>query len=230
MNRLKNVLLLFLFLSHANAYEIQIIHDTTGYSQQKKVAKSNKAQLLKQYTQKKITLDSVGKEFEKGLVNKIIPYWYGLPWTFEGHTNSPDSGTIACGYFVSTTLKHFGLNVNRYKLAQQSAQNEVRTLALDDSLVMHYVWSDSLTEQLKAELPKGLYMAGLDNHVGYVLNHSSELYFIHSTYLEPTKVVIELVSQSEAWHMSAEYYITPISNNAKLMKYWLKNTPIPIKK
>ncbi len=43
------------------------------------------------------------------LLNDIVPHWYGTPWDFNGHTNIPNQGEIACGYFVSTTLRHFRL-------------------------------------------------------------------------------------------------------------------------
>ena len=49
------------------------------------------------------------------LVDSIFPYWYGTEWDFNGITESPRKGEIACGYFVSTTLKHMGIRLNRYK-------------------------------------------------------------------------------------------------------------------
>ena len=53
------------------------------------------------------------------LSKKIFPSWYGTAWDFNGYTEKPLNGEIACGYFVTTTLKHIGFNLNRYKIAQQ---------------------------------------------------------------------------------------------------------------
>ncbi len=52
---------------------------------------------------------------EETLVEDIFNYWYGTPWDFNGTTNIPNQGSIACGYFVTTTLKHLGFNIPRFK-------------------------------------------------------------------------------------------------------------------
>lgn len=78
--------------------------------------------------------ESVSKQFTTALLERIIPYWEGTPWTFEGHTSVPNKGSIACGYFVSTTLRDVGLNLNRYKLAQQSPLIEAKSLALNTDI------------------------------------------------------------------------------------------------
>ncbi len=113
--------ILLLYYTINLAYQINTDPDSISYNQNKMRIQVKKKIIRELYRQKKISLDSVGNFFEQTLLNELIPYWYGVGWTFEGHTNSPDSGTIACGYFVSTTLKHFGMNLNRYRLAQQSA-------------------------------------------------------------------------------------------------------------
>ena len=86
-------------------------------------------------SKKKITLDSVKKSFTELLLNKIIPYWYGTTWSFNGHTSKPNQGEIACGYFVSTTLKDMGLKLNRYCLAQKSPIDEAKFLSCGASIV-----------------------------------------------------------------------------------------------
>src|SRR5687768_5014531 len=71
-----------------------------------------------------ISDDSLSSLVTDLLVDRIIPYWIGTPWSFEGHTSIPNSGKIACGYFVSTTLLDLGFNLNRYTFAQQAPENE----------------------------------------------------------------------------------------------------------
>jgi len=36
---------------------------------------------------------------------EIFPFWYGTEWDFNGTTQQPGTGRIACGYFVSTVLQ-----------------------------------------------------------------------------------------------------------------------------
>ncbi|WP_346883237.1 hypothetical protein [uncultured Algibacter sp.] len=54
-------------------------------------------------------IDSASHYIYSKLINDIVPHWYGTTWDFNGHTNIPNQGDIACGYFVSTTLKHIGV-------------------------------------------------------------------------------------------------------------------------
>lgn len=226
----KSIIILLLFSTYcfSDTYKIVMIPDTTSYPVQKEVIKSERRRLANTYRNGSISLDSAGRKFEELLINRIIPYWYGRPWTFEGHTNSPDSGTIACGYFVSTTLKHCGVNLNRYRLAQQAALHEVQSLAIKDTLYRHFISSDTLHNHLEKSLSNGLYIVGLDNHVGYLLKHKKSLYFIHSSYLEPASVMIEEIDHSEAWLLSENYYIAPLSGNPYFIKKWLFKSPIKI--
>ena len=163
------------------------------------------------------------------LVNGIIPHWYGTPWDFNGHTAVPGEGEIACGYFVSTTLLHAGFNLNRYKLAQQSAYNEIKTLQTTGSIhkLINKEVSD-LIELAHSTLKEGLYVIGLDFHVGYLLKWKGEVYFVHSNYLYPGEVIVELAQSSLALMGSASYYVGEVSSNKALLKKWLYNTPIPI--
>ena len=131
---------------------------------------------------KNLSTDSLGKLFEHALVHRIIPYWEGTEWVFEDHTATPQKGQIAYGYFVSTTLLHVGVNINRYKMAQQGPLHEAKTLALKMPVIE--VVGESVTENIdtiKAKLPEGIHFVGFDmSHVGYIWHHEGELYLIHS--------------------------------------------------
>jgi len=59
--------------------------------------------------------------FFEMLNDSIFEYWMQTPWDFNGHTDTPRKGEIACGYFVTTTLRDMGVQLQRYKLAQQAA-------------------------------------------------------------------------------------------------------------
>ncbi|MFH1321433.1 MAG: hypothetical protein ABII90_12385 [Bacteroidota bacterium] len=172
----------------------------------------------------KVSIDTVKMLFTEYLLNKVIPYWYGTKWDFEGHSATPQNGTIACGYFVSTTLRDMGLNLNRYKLAQQYSGDEAKTINLNESVLTFFNYSSGkLIDKVKEKFENGIYLTGLDNHVGFLLKRKGEIFFIHSNYIEPAKVVIERASDSEAFGYSTTFYIGNITNNEKLMKKWLRN-------
>jgi hypothetical protein len=210
------------------AYDIQLEPDTISYNQAKTKVAAHRSALRAQWNAGTIDLDSVGQVFTDLLVNQIMPYWYGTPWDFEGHTDVPNEGMIACGYLVSTTLQHLGLNLNRYRLAQQAALNEAKTLALDEPIVsMIRLSLPEVIDQIK-ELDEGLYIIGLDYHVGLILHQKGEVFFIHSSIFEPVSVVIEPAETSLAMLYNDDYYLAPLSTNQKLMEAWLKGTRIEV--
>jgi len=59
---------------------------------------------------------------------EIFPNWYGTGWDFNGTTEVPRQGKIACGYFVTTVLRDAGWKVQRARLAQQASENIVLSL------------------------------------------------------------------------------------------------------
>ncbi|WP_045471112.1 hypothetical protein [Winogradskyella sp. PG-2] len=91
--------------------------------------KTDKAYFINLYEiDKNKAIDSASKYIYSKLLNDIVPHWYDTPWDFNGHTSTPNNGEIACGYFVSSTLKHLGFNLNRYKMAQAAGLNEAKLL------------------------------------------------------------------------------------------------------
>lgn len=225
---MKSKLLILLISQTLFSYELNHIPDTLSYEEKRSELADEKAKLLNWYRAGAVDIDSVGRRYEEMLVNELIPYWYGVEWTFEGHTDHPDSSTVACGYFVSTTMKHLGFKLNRYRMAQQSALNELRSVVADRKEIFSFVRGDSLIENITKTLFDGIYLVGLDCHVGYLLMRNGELYFIHSNYLPPMMVVFEEAALSEAFLNSNRYYIAPISNNKWLMKQWILGRTLQI--
>ena len=171
-----------------------------------------------------ISFDNIKTAFTNQLVDKIIPHWYGTPWSFGGHTAIPNQGSIACGYFISTTLRDMGINLNRYKLAQKSPIDEAKIIScglainkvVQDTPEKAFVEIDNLTKE-------GLYFIGFDEgHVGYLLKREGELFLIHSNYLSPVSVCIETLKQSRVFKRFTKFHIVAISNNDILLQRWLE--------
>jgi len=189
-----------------------------------------RTQLNQQYTmaatpeRKSALLDSAMLLFSHYLLNAIIPHWYGTRWDFNGYTSKPNQGSIACGYFVSTTMRDMGLNLNRYKLAQQAPLNEAKSIAIDPGYVQHLTQDNSI-EQIEL-LNNGLYFIGLNNHVGFLFLSNKVAYFIHSNYIDG-HVMIEKAERSEAF-ISNEYFLVNISINQEMAKKWLNKESIRV--
>lgn len=172
-------------------------------------------------------IDSASQYLYSKLLNDIVPHWYGTEWDFNGHTNIPNDGEIACGYFVSTTLKHFGFNLNRYKMAQQAGLIEARILQPKSQLKIYRNLSfEALKSKVNSVYKDGIYFVGLDNHVGYVLVKDKELYFLHSSYCVD-KVIIELAETSPCFPSNI-YVFAEISTNKSLVRNWIFNTRLSV--
>ncbi len=178
-------------------------------------------------------LDSVSKQFKESLLNRIIPFWEATEWSFEGHTSQPKKGEIACGYFVSTTLKHIGININKYQLAQQNPINEAKSLVLNGEIIE--IEGEMIEENIKSihkRLPEGIHFIGFDqSHVGYILKEKEQLYLIHSNYTDARGVEIETIETSTVFASYSKFYLVPLSTNKRLLKRWVnKEKIIVIKK
>jgi hypothetical protein len=174
--------------------------------------------------------DSLSNLFTELLVHKIIPRWYGTPWDFNGYTAIPNQGVIACGYFVSTTLLHMGVNVNRYKMAQQLPIHEAQTLACGG--VVREIYNET-TQQNIAELDSltrnGIYFIGLDgSHVGYLLKHNNQLFMIHANYIGDSGVAVEPIAESIAFAGFRRFYLAEISTNLVLMEKWISGGTVVV--
>ena len=170
-----------------------------------------------------ISFETIKTAFADQLVDKIIPHWYGTPWSFGGHTATPNQGKIACGYFISTTLRDMGVNLNRYTLAQKSPIDEAKMIScgavikkvVQDTPEKAFAEIDALTEE-------GLYFIGFDEgHVGYLLKRKGELLLIHSNYLSPVSVCMESLKESRVFKRFTTFHLVPISHNDTLLQRWL---------
>jgi len=198
------------------------------YSSVLETVKSNKRYFLDAYaTNATKAVDSASKYLYSKLLNDIVPHWYGTTWDFNGHTDIPNSGEIACGYFVSTTLKHLGFNLNRYKMAQAAGLDEAKLLqSRSDLNIYSNLTFNGLKDKVNSVYSDGIYFVGLDNHVGYVILKDKILYFLHSSYCDD-KVVIELAETSLCFRSNI-YVFAEISTNKNLVKKWIHNQRLNI--
>ena len=173
-----------------------------------------------------ISMDSISATFQKALLHRIIPFWEGTEWSFDGHTSIPGKGEIACGYFVSTTLQDVGININRYTLAQQNPKNEALTLAVNSELIIIDEGSTSANIiAIEKRIPEGIHFIGFgNNHVGYLVKLKGHMYLIHSNYMSGSGVEIENIEESQVFQLHDKYYLVELSSSEHFLKSWLART------
>ncbi len=179
---------------------------------------------------KNIAPDSLATVFTNALLNRVLPFWEGTEWSFEGHTAVPKKGKIACGYFVSTTLRDVGINLNRYRLAQLSPIDEAKNLALQKEVIT--VTENSVEKSIASindTLKNGIHFIGFDtSHVGYLLKQNEQSYIIHSNYINSEGVIIEKIEESPVFSSYDRFYLVEISTNGRILQHWVNGTELVI--
>ncbi|CAM4410511.1 hypothetical protein [Zobellia nedashkovskayae] len=194
-----------------------------SYANSKVAADQLRSRLKEDLRLGTISFDNIKTAFANQLVDKIIPHWYGTPWSFGGHTDVPNQGKIACGYFISTTLRDMGININRYKLAQKSPVDEAKMISC--GAVINLINQDTpekAFEEIDILTKEGLYFIGFDEgHVGYLLKREGQLFLIHSNYLSPVSVCMETLKESRVFKRFTKFHLVSISHNDILLQRWL---------
>ncbi len=167
---------------------------------------------------RKLILNTISKE--------LFPAWMGTPWDFNGVTQKPREGMIACGYFVTTVLRDAGFGVERAKLAQQASLKIIQVLC-PRADIKDYGGIDvpELVRRM-GTLPQGLYIVGLDIHTGFITNGPKTVDFIHASYGTPRVVVHEQALKSQVLAQSKRFVLGRVDNDVLLTK-WLRKEAIP---
>jgi len=216
---------------HANELNIKL-EPEGDYEELKTKIKKDRENLLNLYnnsTDKQAVIDSVENYLFQTLMNKVIPFWYGTPWSLSGYSDIPNEGFVGCSYFVSNTLKHLGFNINRFKVGQAASWHIAKTFQLSSDVIelRNYEHKYEIVKYVKNNLKEGFYIVGLDCHVGYILYYKDEVFFVHSSYIYPGTVVIEYAEY--AWAFSSGLYIIgEITTNDDLIVKWLNNEFLPV--
>jgi hypothetical protein len=164
---------------------------------------------------------------ESFIATELFPRWKGTPWSFNGTAETPGLDPIACGYFVSTVLRDVGYRVNRYTVAQQTSERIILTFT-DSKHVKRFsnVRIDAFVDSVQ-DWGEGLYIVGLDYHVGFLLCTKDDLWFVHSAFRVPYEVVRERARESGILAGSRYRIVGSLSQNDELIRKWLLGETIP---
>lgn len=158
------------------------------------------------------------------LTQHIFPAWHHTTWDFNGTSTEPRKGAIACGYFVTTTLEHCSLQLPRVKLAQQAASIIINQLCQAKS-IRWFSQRKNFQAYLKQQ-PEGLYILGLDTHVGFLWKTVDKTYFIHSSNSGKRSVQQEPWESSVVIQRSKALVIGNLLDNELLLDHWIKGSAI----
>lgn len=166
----------------------------------------------------KISNDSIKAYLTEQFITNIFPKWIGTTWDYNGYTNIPKKGAIACGYFVSTPLKHIGFNWNRFKLAQMYSKKIIEKTCGN---FIVFKTKKKLNTYMETQ-ENGIYIIGLSSHVGYIIKHKNKSWFVHSNYFDNEGPIKENILSSEAIDNSEAYWLGKFTTN-KNVDMWLNS-------
>lgn len=155
------------------------------------------------------------------ITDNIFEYWYGTPWDFNGTTQVPGKGKIACGYFVTTVLRDAGFDLPRAGWAQLAAEAIVKKMTTDIKRFSNRPVSE--VEDYIDGRDDGLYVVGLDCHVGFIYKKGNKIKFVHSNYYKKETGVMSENLDTKNPLKDSKYRIIGRLLDDAMMKKWLLN-------
>lgn len=201
--------------------------DGTRYRTLKSRILDEKEKLVVRYTRTSDSSARSGIDAEAAerlrtwLVDSILPTWLGTTWGYNGTTQTPGLGQIACGYFVTTCLRDVGFDLPRVRLSQQPAETIIGTFVQQS---LRRRWSNAPIDQFVRDVSgmgQGVYLVGLDYHIGFLIVDTGVVAFWHASYLPPSMVIGEDALQSPILRASRYRVVGRIIPNAMLIRRWL---------
>lgn len=176
--------------------------------------------------EKKTVIDEARSHLENTMP-QMMRCWLGTPWDFNGTATQPGEGKIACGYFVTTVLEAAGFRIERNTLAQQASQSILRTfLPMDDLRVRAGIPYKTFRFETSRGKP-GIYLVGLDTHIGFVIVKDEEFRFIHSSGSQPWCVVDESSEQALVLERSKYRVLGNLTASDEVIHRWLMEEKFP---
>ncbi len=178
-------------------------------------------------TKKDAVLDEARALLLSRLSDSLFVCWYGTGWDFNGTSTCPRQGNIACGYFVTTLLKHSGFLINRTHLAQVASSEMIKTFCPPEKIkIITNNQTKKLFDYIKSK-PDGIFIVGLDNHTGFILKEGANIDFVHSNYdASVDKVVREPLEKSEIIKANGYFMVGDLSHSDATMEKWITGKKI----
>lgn len=201
------------------------------YAEVKSQIVERRVQLCAAYSNEKCDKDSVVQCAQQFLfttmTGQVSPSWYGTKWDYNGTTEEPRKGHIACGYFVTTTLRDLGFNIPRVRWAQLPSETMIKEMT-ESSQIKRYRFAD--IKHIESEIRtwgEGLYVVGMDSHTGFIVNINGKCRFVHADYFNPSFGVISEALNTDNPLKSSKYRVIGKILTGEMVRKWLENQRFP---
>ena len=199
-----------------------------SYTEIKQETIDKKASFRKEYEleAKQDSIIQAAREYLLTVCNDYFKAWYNTPWTFHGHSQIPKEGSIACGYFVTTTLRDMGFDIPRVKWAQQASEYMIKKVTSDIKRFHNKPMKD-IVDYIESK-GEGLYIVGLDRHIGYIYYKDGKMSFVHANYYRPKIGVMSepLIGRNPL--NDSKYRVVGKIFGDEMIKNWLLGIPYSV--
>lgn len=162
------------------------------------------------------------------IMPEMMRCWLGTGYDFNGVAERPGEGKIACGYYVSTLIRDAGFKVNRYTLAQQASQNILLSFTSKENCRLRVGEKyNRYADWLEAQ-EHGIYMIGLDTHVGFVVIQEDGMKFLHSSGIGKAGVVEEFRDEAAAIKWSKWRMLGHFTTDPNVIRIWLAGENVTV--
>lgn len=169
------------------------------------------------------------------IVGEIFPAWLGMPWGLGPNSTATrphqPGMTVACGYFVAAVLENAGLRLSsRFKFAQAPALRVQEALA-EKVHRFYSIPGEELAAKIAA-LGEGVYIIGLNIHIGFVVVDGRGVRLVHASYTDGQVVTDEPLASAAAIANSREkgYFVSPVLADARTLDLWLRGAAVPLQR
>ena len=116
------------------------------------------------------------------VIEDLIPAWYGTQWSYNGNSKIPGEGTIACGYFIIRILQDAGFIIPT-EMAQQPSEYIIKNICGTKKILKfnNFAAMENIINSI-TQNGEGIYIVGMDKHVGFVIYYDDKVSFCHSSH------------------------------------------------
>ena len=171
------------------------------------------------------------REVEAKLIDGVVTlsrHWVGTKYGLGApQTSSPGEGKINCGTFVGTLLRDVGFHVDVSKLQQQPSQLIIATFVGPERTMK---FSNAPMKTFLAAVDKmgvGLYIIGLDFHVGLLIKTEHDLRFLHADYI--SRAVVNEPAASAEPIVTSRYRVVGKILSAENLRSWLDHRVVEVR-
>jgi hypothetical protein len=160
-------------------------------------------------------------------VHRLAAAWLGTRWGLGApQIERPGDGRVNCGTFVGRLLADAGFVIPVRKLQRQPSALIAATFA-PPARIRRFsrVPMAGFVAEVRAMGP-GLFIIGLDLHVGLLLRLAGDLRFVHASYL--TETVVDEPAADALLIRASGYRVVGKALGPRNLAQWLQGLTIPV--